>query len=85
VDDETMLDEIERLRATLRDLWQEHLATHAATADDPGVRDADIAARATVDVDTVRAFLVSESARGITLHAEGHDLSVTAVEPGYGP
>jgi hypothetical protein len=81
--DETMLDEIERLRVTVRDLWHERQAA-AVTNGSPAIRDSEIADQAAVDLDTVRAFLVSEDGRGIIVKADDGVLSVTSVDLGYG-
>jgi hypothetical protein len=84
VTDETMLDEIARLRTTTRDLWHELQAANPGTPGSLAIQDAEIAEAARVDVDTVRPFLISEDGRGIVVKAEGSALSVSMVEPGYG-
>ena len=79
-----MLDEIERLRVTVRDLWHERQAAQAAPDGSVAIRDSEIADQATVDLDTVRAFLVSEDGRGIIVKADDGVLSVSSVDLGYG-
>jgi len=79
-----MLDEIERLRATVRDMWHERQATNPATDGSLAIRDSEIADEARVDLDTVRAFLVSENGRGIIVKADDGVLSVSTVDLGYG-
>jgi len=78
-----MLDEIERLRTTVRDMWHERQAANGGASTGPAIRDSELAEQARVDLDTVRAFLVSEDGHGIVLTADGHDLSVSSVEVGY--
>jgi len=79
-----MLDEIERLRATVRDMWHERQATNPATDGSLAIRDSEIADEARVDLDTVRAFLVSENGRGIIVKADDGVVSVSTVDLGYG-
>lgn len=79
-----MVDEIERLRVTVRDLWQERQATYPALSDGLAIPDREIAEKARVDLDTVRAFLVSEDGRGLVLKADGGEISVSTVDAGYG-
>ncbi len=82
--DETMLEEIERLRVTVRDLWHERQAANDGTPGSQVIRDSEIAAAAHVDLDTVRAFMVSEDGAGIVVRGEGGELSITSVSLGYG-
>ena len=79
-----MLDELERLRFTLRDMWHDRQATNPATDGSLAIRDSEIAAEAKVDLDTVRAFLVSEDGHGIAVRPDAGALSVSAVDLGYG-
>ena len=79
-----MVDEIERLRVTVRDLWQERQATHPAQSEGLAIPDREIAEKAQVDVDTVRAFLVSEDGRGLVVRGDAGVLSVSTVDAGYG-
>jgi hypothetical protein len=79
-----VLDEIERLRVTVRDLWHERQAAGPATDAGLALRDSEIADQSKVDLDTVRAFLVSEDGRGIIVKADDGALSVSNVDLGYG-
>jgi hypothetical protein len=79
-----MLEEIERLRTTVRYMWQERQAAGAGAPGTLTIRDTEIADRARVDLDTVRAFLISEDGSGIVVRADGGELSVGAVVAGYG-
>jgi ketopantoate hydroxymethyltransferase len=82
--DETMLEEIERLRVTVRDMWHERQATSPGTPGSLVIHDSEIAAEAHVDLDTVRAFLISEDGAGIVVKGDGGELSISTVELGYG-
>ena len=80
-----MLEEIERLRVTVRDMWHERQAADPGTPGGPAaIRDSELAAEAHVDLDTVRAFLVSEDGAGIAVTGDAGELSISRVELGYG-
>ena len=79
-----MMEEIERLRVTVRDMWHERQAAPAAATGGMAISDTEIAAEARIDLNTVRAFLIGEDGRGIVVKPEGSGLSVSAVELGYG-